>query len=129
MNDHSGLPFHCRGLNEGISRTQGLAVCPWLAHTTVEKQGQCCCCARDSVCIFRACGLGQRKDSADDNGAHCLPSRSATQRGLFLNEVSHLISIKYLLIRVMGWIQMLEDLVLNIPFTALDWLTLCKQHP
>lgn len=49
--------------------------------------------------------------------------------GLFLNEVSHLISIKYLLIRVMGWIQMLEDLVLNIPFTALDWLALCKQHP
>lgn len=55
--------------------------------------------------------------------------RSATEQGLFLNEASHLISIKYLLSRVTGWIQMLEDLVLNIPYTALDWLALCKQHP
>lgn len=54
--------------------------------------------------------------------------KSATQLGLFLHEVSHLIGIKYLLSQVMGWIQMLEDLVLNIPFTALDWLVLCKQH-
>jgi len=61
------------GLNEGISRTLGFAVCPWLAHTTTEKQGQRCRGACDSVCIFRACGLGQRKDSGDDNGAHCLP--------------------------------------------------------
>jgi len=55
--------------------------------------------------------------------------RSATQNGLFPNEVSHLISIKYLLSQVMGWIQRLEDLGLNIPFTTLDWLALCKQHP
>lgn len=52
-----------------------------------------------------------------------------TVQGLFLNEVSHLIGIKYLLSQVMGWIQMLEDRVLNVSFTTLDWLVLCKQCP
>lgn len=42
------------GIKGGYFAHTGIAVCPRLAHTTMEKQGQCCCCAWDSVCIFRA---------------------------------------------------------------------------
>lgn len=76
-----------QGLNRGISGTEGFAVCPCLAHSTMEKQGPCCCCATDSVSIFRACGLGQGKDSADDNGAHCLPSKVGNTAG-FISSLS-----------------------------------------
>lgn len=133
MNDPPGLPLHCRGtqgaweLNEGISRARGFAACPWLAHTTTEKQGQCCSCAR--CASSGRVGWDRERTQQMTMGLTVCCRRSATQQGLFLNEVSHLISIKYLLSQVMGWIQMLEDLVLNIPFTALDWLALCKQHP
>lgn len=77
MNAHPVLPLRCRGtegvwgLREGISHTQGL-LCVRGWHTPPWKNRVSAAAVPETRCASSGRGLGQRKDSADDNGAQCL---------------------------------------------------------
>lgn len=77
MNAHPVLPLRRRGAEggwgwrEGISHTQGLlCVCGW--HTAPWKNRVSAAAVPETRCASSGRGLGQREDSADDNGAQCL---------------------------------------------------------
>lgn len=75
----------------------GVAVCLWLAHTTMEKTGSVLLlCLRVGVHL-QGVGWDTERTQQMTMGLSVCCRMSVTQQGLFLNEVSHSIGIKYLL--------------------------------
>lgn len=103
MNAHPVLPLRCRGtegvwgLREGISHThRGCCVSVAGTHHHGKTGSELLLCLRLGVHL-QGVGWDRERTQQMTMGLSVCCTMSATQQGLFLNEVSHLIGIKYLL--------------------------------